>query len=35
MNFLMHLPIKQFIKKKNKWYERYIKFNDLKKLRIY
>ena len=29
--FFDALPIKQFIKKKNKWYERHIKFNNLKK----
>tara|TARA_B100000780_G_scaffold216605_1_gene155956 strand:+ start:603 stop:1649 length:1047 start_codon:yes stop_codon:yes gene_type:complete len=30
--FFDALPIKQFIKKKNKWYERYVKFTDKKKL---
>ena len=29
--FFDALPIKQFIKKKNKWYERYVKFTNLKK----
>ena len=30
--FFDALPIKQFIKKKNKWYERHVKFNKIKKL---
>ena len=30
--FFDALPIKQFIKKKRKWYERYIKFTSLKKM---
>ena len=29
--FFDALPIKQFIKKGNKWYERYVKFNNFKK----
>ena len=29
--FFDALPIKQFIKKKNNWYERYVKFTDIKK----
>ena len=31
--FFDALPIKQFIKKKNNWYERYVKFTDIKKQR--
>jgi len=31
--FFDALPIKQFIKKKNKWYEKYVKFSNLKKLK--
>jgi NADH dehydrogenase [ubiquinone] 1 alpha subcomplex assembly factor 7 len=31
--FFDALPVKQFIKKKNRWYERYVEFKDSKKLK--